>query len=366
MRAQKCEIEKVKKSMTADVRMPEGTISGPAAWRGPDMMANPDRWRFALSAAEVDALETSAQHYLATGAPLAALTVETFPVPIMAQTFTQWRTDLIDGQGFFLLTGLPVDRMSRTVAATIFFGIGTHLGRAVSQNAAGHLLGHVRDVGADPNDPKARIYQTSARQTFHTDSADCVGLLCLKEAKEGGDSLLVSTVSIYNEIARRRPDLLPYLFGTIATDRRGEIPPGAKPYFEIPVLSWYAERLTGIYQRQYIDSAQRFDDAPRLTNAHVDALDLFDSLADDPALHMSMRLAPGDMQFVYNHAMLHDRTGFLDWPEPENRRHLLRLWLSLPGDRPLPKIFEQRFGTVEIGRRGGVMVENTVLNAPLD
>lgn len=354
--------------MTEDfvrLAMPTDRIDGAVAWSGNDMQQHPERWRFALTEPDIGELIEAAEAFLESSKPLATLATNSFPLPGMAATVDAWREMLILGQGFFLLTGLPVAEMSRELAATIFYGLGAHLGRAVSQNAAGHLLGHVRDIGADPNDPNARIYQTAARQTFHTDSADCVGLLCLKEARFGGDSLLVSTVSIFNEVHARRPDLLPYLFGTIATDRRGEVPNGAKPFFEIPVLSWYAERLTGIYQRQYIDSAQRFPEAPRLTDGHIEALDLFDALANDPSLHLSMRLSPGDMQFVYNHAMLHDRTGFTDWPEPENRRHLLRLWLSLPGDRPLPEIFAQRFGSVEVGRRGGVVVDETVLNAPL-
>ena len=92
---------------------------------------------------------------------------------------------------------------------------------------------------------------------------------------------------------------------------------------------------------------------------------LFDALANDPALHLKMRLAPGDMQFVYNHTNLHDRTGFTDWPDPEQRRHLLRLWLSLPDDRTLPPVFAERYGSVEVGNRGGIVVEGACLVAPL-
>jgi hypothetical protein len=109
-----------------------------------------------------------------------------------------------------------------------------------------------------PTDPNTRIYQTAARQTFHTDSADAVGLLCLREAMEGGDSLLVSVETIYNRMRAARPDLLERLFDPIATDRRGEVPEGMKAYMEIPPLSWHAGHLTVFYQRQYIDSAQRF------------------------------------------------------------------------------------------------------------
>lgn len=241
-----------------------------------------------------------------------------------------------------------------------------HLGLARSQNAAGHILGHVRDIGANAADSKTRIYQTAARQSFHTDSADVVGLLCLKTAQSGGASLLVSAQSIYNRMRVERPDLLALLFDSIATDRRGEVPDGAKSYMEIPPLNWHDDKLTVFYQRQYIDSAQRFAGALRLTDAHVAALDMFDALANDPALNFQMQLQPGDMQFVYNHAQLHDRTGFTDWLEPENRRHLLRLWLALPKDRKLPPCFAERYGQIDVGNRGGIVTQHTRLHAPLD
>jgi hypothetical protein len=167
-----------------------------------------------------------------------------------------------------------------------------------------------------------RVYQTNERQSFHTDSSDVVGLLCLQPAKEGGLSLLVSIETVFNEMRHKRPDLLELLFEPIASDCRGEVPEGMLPYLLIPVLSYYKDKITPFYQRQYIESAQRFEDAPRLTSKHFEALDLFDELCNSPDLNLSMMLEKGDIQFVYNHAMLHDRTGFIDWPEVENRRHL--------------------------------------------
>jgi hypothetical protein len=176
---------------------------------------------------------------------------------------------------------------------------------------------------------------------------------------------LVSSTTIFNEMRRRRPDLLKLLLEPIATDRRGELATGEKPYFEIPVFNWHEGYLSAIYQRQYIDSAQRFADAPRLTPAHIEALDLFDSLANDPRLHMFMELRRGDIQLVHNHTLLHDRTAFVDWPEPERRRHLLRLWLAPWDARPLPAVFAQRYGSVTVGARGGIPARGTGLNAPV-
>lgn len=341
-------------------------IEGPSAWLGKDMRANEAAWLHHLGNHEVAALEAAATHFLSLGKDIGEITPEDFPLGEFAHHATALVHKLLHGVGVEVLRGLPIARYSQAFAATIFCGLGAHIGSARSQNAQGHILGHVRDIGADPTDPNSRIYQTSERQTFHTDSADVVGLLCIREAKKGGRSLLVSAESIYNRMRAERPDLLRLLFDPIATDRRGEIPEGAKPFMEIPVFSWHDGKLTVFYQRQYIDSAQRFDGAMRLTAAHVEALDMFDALANDPRLCFGMQLQPGDMQFVYNHSQLHDRTGFTDWPDPAKRRHLMRLWLSPEGDRELPECFRQRYGSIEVGNRGGIITARTRLHAPLD
>lgn len=342
---------------------PEQT--GAAAWYGPEMSTRSD-WLLPLAPSEIAEIEAATQALVARDADIAVLTTGDFPLPTLgAKLRSRVDDEVLNGRGFLLLRGLPVDRWSMREAATAFFGLGAHLGSARSQNGRGHVLGHVQDLGLDVNDPNVRIYQTHERQTYHTDSCDIVGLLCLKTAKSGGLSALVSSTTIFNEMRRRRPDLLELLFEPVATDRRGEVPEGQKPYFEIPVFNWHRGFLTAIYQRQYIDSAQRFADAPRLTARHIEALDLFDSLANDPKLHMFMEFKPGDVQLVHNHTLLHDRTGFIDWPEPERRRHLLRLWLAAARARPLPEIFAQRYGSVTVGDRGGIIVHGTRLHAPL-
>ncbi len=340
-------------------------IDKPSSWTAQQMQSNPDAWLYQLSNEDIADLEQAASHYLKLGKDVGEIDAQTFPLKHFALHLEKLKSKLLTGVGVEVLRGLPISSYTSEFAAAIFCGIGTHIGSARSQNAAGHILGHVRDLGSDPNDPNSRIYTTNERQTFHTDSADVVGLLCIREAKSGGTSLLVSAESIYNRLRKKRPDLLQLLFDPIATDRRGEVPEGHKPFMDIPVFNWFANQLTVFYQRQYIDSAQRFEDAFTLTEKHIEALDAFDALANDPDLHFSMQLQPGDMQFVYNHSQLHDRTGVIDWPEPDRRRHLMRLWLSPQGDRPLPPIFEQRYGSLEIGNRGGIITANTRLHAPL-
>ena len=343
---------------------PEQTTE--AAWYGPEITKRSD-WAMPLTAAEIAEVESATKALASRGADIAAIKAKDFPLPTLASKLkARVSAEVLNGRGFLLLRGLPVERWTMQESATAFYGLGAHLGSARSQNGKGHVLGHVQDLGLDVNDPNVRIYQTHERQTYHTDSCDIVGLLCLKTAKSGGLSALVSSTTIFNEMRRQRPDLLKLLFQPIATDRRGEVPEGQKPYFEIPVFNWHKGFLTAIYQRQYIDSAQRFADAPRLSPKLKEALDLFDALTNDPRLHMFMEFRPGDVQLVHNHTMLHDRTSFVDWPEPERRRHLLRLWLAADEARPLPEVFAQRYGSVTVGDRGGIIVRGTRLQAPLE
>jgi hypothetical protein len=190
--------------------------------------------------------------------------------------------------------------------------------------------------------------------------------MCLQQAKSGGLSSLVSSTTIFNEMRRRRPDLLNVLLQPIETDRRGEVPEGSKPYFNIPVFNYHDGLVSAIYQRQYIESARRFPGVASLTSLQIEALDLLDELANDPRLNLMMELQPGDIQLVHNHTILHDRTAFEDYPEPERKRHLLRLWLAPPGARPLPEVYAERFGSVTPGDRGGVVVPGAKPTIPFD
>ena len=344
--------------------MPRPLVQGKSAWIGSELARRPEEWIYALSAleiAEIDAAVTACR-----GRDIAALTRAGFPLPVFGPVLERVRQELLNGRGFVLLRGLPVEGRPIADSAAAFFGIGAYLGSARSQNAKGHVLGHVRDLGLATSDPNARTYQTTERQHFHTDSCDIVGLLCLKAAKSGGLSSVTSSNSVYNAMAERHPDLVRRLFQPFSTDRRGEIPEGKQPFFDMPVFHDYQGYLSAIYSRTYIRSGQRFPEARRLTDEDVAALDCFDRLAEDTTLRLDMELRPGDIQFVHNHTILHDRTSFVDWPDPERKRHLLRLWLAAPGARPLPPVYAERYGSVEIGDRGGIVCPGTRLHAPLE
>jgi hypothetical protein len=349
------------------ISLPEfSEIKTPSAWRGADLIERSGEWQHFLTDKEIAEIERAVMNFENSAADLKTINPTTFPLPTFCTRLAVWLDEILHGRGFVLLRGLPVERWTRRQAAIAFLGIGSYFGNFRPQNANGHLLGHVKDVGLSSDNPNARIYQTRERQTFHTDSCDVVGLLCLQKARRGGLSAVVSAATIFNEMLRTRPDLLAVLFEPIETDRRGETAAGEKPYFEIPIFNWHAGLLSVIYQRQYIESARRFADVPPLTEQQIAALDLFDSIANDPKLNLLMELEPGDIQLLHNHALLHDRTAFEDYPEPERKRHLLRLWLAPATARPLPKVFAERFGSIEPGRRGGISVAEELCNVPLD
>ena len=319
-------------------------LFGAAVWRGPEMAARDD-WIETFSAAELAEIEAAAGPLADGQVDIATISPQQFNLPTLAPRLARIRHKLLQGRGFVLLRGLPVQRWSLRQSATAFYGLGTHFGAARAQNAKGHLLGHVYDLGLDIGKPSTRYYQTNRELEYHTDSCDIVGLLCLKTSKAGGASRLVSSVTLHDTMLLRRPQLWRALFKPFPTDRRGEVPPGALPWFELPVFNWHKGYLSTIYSGQYIRSAQvNFPAARRLSALEHEALDYFDALSNDPALNMSMEFKPGDMQFVHNHQVLHSRTDFEDWPEPEQRRHLLRLWLAPPGARDLPPAYAQRYG----------------------
>lgn len=341
-------------------------IDGPAAWYGADM-ASSREWIHELDERELKEIDAAVRAFKAGGLGLGEITPETFPLPQMKARLGTILNDVLNGRGFVLVRGFPVERYGIEETAIAYLGIGSYLGSFRSQNAKGHLLGHVRDLGADISKPMTRYYQTNRELEYHTDSCDIVGLICLKTSRSGGESRIVSSVTLYNEMMAKRPDLAAELFHSFPTDRRGEVPEGMKPWFDIPVFNWHEGLLTTIYVGQYIRSAQQlFPEARRLTEREIEALAYLDTLANDPKLNLEMEFRPGDMQFLHNHQLLHSRTDFEDWPEPERRRHLLRLWLAPKEGRPLPEVFAARYGSVNPGERGGIIVKGTKLTFALD
>jgi hypothetical protein len=341
-------------------------IEGPSAWFAADMRARAAEWTCRLSPTEVAEIETALRAVQARGLDIAEITREDFPLPTLGPVLDRLRADVLDGRGFVLLRGVPVEDRPIAESAAIYWGIGAYFGSARSQNAKGHLLGHVYDLGgSSATDPTIRSYATSERQNFHIDRCDVVALLCLRRAKSGGLSAIASSMAVHNVMLARRPDLLDRLYRPLPVDRRGEVPEGKAPFYLAPVFNPHAGTLSVLYSRLHIGSSQRFPEARRLSPEDIEALDMLGALAGDPELCLDMNFMPGDIQFLHNHTILHARTGYEDWPEAERKRHLLRLWLAPPGARALPPVFAECYGGIAPGDRGGIICKGTRLHAPL-
>ncbi len=311
-------------------------IETPAAWVGADFVGNAS-WVHVLSDQALNAIDLAVRGLDVAAKVALSFSKTCFPLGPFSDDLVRYANELENGRGFFLLRGLPVERYSEDELRAIYFGIGLHLGTPVGQNPQGDLLGTVMNVG-DPQDKNTRVFQTNLYLPYHTDPSDVVGLLCLRKAQRGGLSSLVSAAAVYNEILEQAPEYLglyyrTYHYAHLRTDGVGRS----------PVFSFYDNKLSCRYLRQYIELGHEQCDEP-LTAVEREALDLFDRISQAEHMRLDMMLQPGDMQFANNYAVLHSRSAFEDADGLEARRKLLRLWLKMPNARTLAPDFPGRNG----------------------
>ena len=310
-------------------------IDDPAAWRG-DRMGERSDWIVPLDRTMVAELESAVATVAARGIGLFDITRDDFPLPSMGGRFRGLLEALEGGRGFALLRGLPVARWSDAENRIALWGLGTHLGLPVGQDLAGNLLHDVRDTGRRfGSDDSIRYYQTSHAIRLHTDGGDIFALGCVRQGASGGRSLVVSAVEVFNEIARRRPDLAVVLQEDFWMDARGQRPDGARCQV-LPIYTRHDGHLSILLKPEYIYSAQRFDEVPRLSDGQREALELFHQVTRAPGIALEFDMRPGDVLLASNHTIMHGRTEFEDPPGSEHRRLMLRLWLTIPNGRPLP------------------------------
>lgn len=258
-----------------------------------------------------------------------------FRLPLLGPKLRAAYEEVRSGRGFVVLRGLPLEGgLERFMAAV--WGVGTHFGQALSQNAAGELIGHVIDASAQEETP--RMFRSNLELRLHTDITAMIALACWHDAREGGASFLASAATIHEEIARRAPHLLEPLYRGYHYHRLGEEGPGEEPVapYRAPVLTVRNGQVSCRYQRTSIAGGHRALGIP-LTETDLAAFDLFDEVARAPENRFAFSLQRGEMVVINNYAVMHARTKFTEWPEPERRRHLVRLWLDAPGFRDVPR-----------------------------
>lgn len=332
-------------------------VDDAAAWT-PESLRDPERWSYRLSAPERAQIVDATVPLRDRDTPMESIDRSNFVLGSLAAVMEDVRRELLDGRGIVMLRDFPVETLDRRDQAIAYLGLGAYLGRRLSQNREGHLLGHVKDLGGDYSDPNTRGYLTRAEMRFHSDSCDYVGLLCLQTAMRGGESLVASSVSVYNRMLEQRPDLVAVLSQDFYRSRMGEIGPGEDPWYRLPIFCFDADgRFYSVGGGVRMEHAQTLPGVPRYTPAQADALELYRRTIRECAAEIPF--LPGDVQFLNNYVTMHTRRAYDDWPEPSRKRHLLRLWLSDPDSHP-NGLREDSF------RRGILPKPGTALHVPLD
>lgn len=327
-------------------------LEHPSVWRGTELFSRPD-WEQTLTPSERDEIDTALANV--SEKPAEIFSQADFPLPTLERKLQQVQHDLEHGCGACYLRGLDVSNYSTDDAKKIFWGLMSYLGTPVSQSSAGERIFSVRDEGFKMGDQKARGPNTSKRLSFHTDRCDVISFLTLKQAKSGGENQLVSSMYLFNETQKRRPDLWHVLQQPFYYLRHNVDTGNEKPWCRQPVFSIYEGHFACNFLRVLIERAAKSDDLPDLSDEQREALDFLEEVAAEPESHVTFRQQPGDLLLVNNWVLLHRRNEFEDYDDLDQRRHLLRIWLSMPNSRPLHPDFAGNYGATAAGSiRGGM------------
>jgi alpha-ketoglutarate-dependent taurine dioxygenase len=313
--------------------MIDRTIDSPQAWTRETL--GPGAGLVPLPAACASEIEAVLATLRANPLPVLALTPDDFDLPACRAAMAAVKAILDDGVGFSILDRLPLDRMSRAEAVAVYWLLCRMIARPVAQKWDGTMIYDVRDLGRPPGNG-VRPDVTNAEQSFHTDNSynlcppEYVGLLCLQTAREGGLSRVVSFAAAHNEMRRRHPDLLPRLYRPFYFDRQREHAPDDFMVTHHPMFAAEAGRLTARLSRFQVMNGQALAGVP-LDDEGRRAIDALEAIMGRPDMARDFWFEPGQIQLVNNRSLGHKRTAFRDWPEPDRRRHLVRLWLRDAG-----------------------------------
>ena len=331
-------------------------ISDQSVWSGDELLQRAD-WLVQLT--EADVAELSQALDATASIPQEEIDQGNFILPNLAERLASVQKSLEYGSGAALIRGFPLESFNEEQSTRAFYGVSVHVGTPISQSATGERIFNIRDAGFKKDDPRARGPNTNKKLSFHTDRCDVIGFMCLKQAKSGGENFLVSSTAVYNEIADSRPDLLaelkqPYYYKRHTVDLGNE-----SPYCRQPIFSFTDDRFACSFLRVLIDRAYAGDEVPAMTDLQKEALDYLEETCEREDLQYRFYQQPGDLLFLNNWTTLHRRSEFIDHDDPALKRHLLRIWLSVPNSRPIDPLFKDNFGATEAGAiRGGMRAMN--------
>lgn len=324
-------------------------VNGASVWTGNDL-GGKQAICFDLQARHLEALDADMRAARRRDLQTEVIARRDFPLHTIAGELAALSTELQHGRGLLLLRGFPVDEYSLADLEVMYWGLGTHLGVAVSQSVMGDRLGHVIDVS--DTDTHSRAYKSRQELSLHTDLSDVVSFLCVRKAKLGGLSWFASALAIHNEMLATRPDLLMVLYRGFHWHRYGEEAPGAAPVtpWRVPVFSSCEGQVSCRFVRDYIIEAAAHESVETLTDVEMEAIDYFEEIAHRAGMPIKFMLEPGEAVFINNFTSLHAREAFENHQQEEKKRLLLRLWMTVRGGRPVAPAIQIYDG----GRDGGV------------
>ncbi|MBO6519861.1 MAG: TauD/TfdA family dioxygenase [Rhodospirillales bacterium] len=328
-----------------------------AAWRAGDLQ-NDRSWEFNIDDKARAEMAAAVKKAFDPERPLLDYRREDFDLGPAWHTIAAAIREAYHGRGIALVHGLPREGISEQQFELMNWAIGLHSGVARPQGKMSQYISPVRDAGTNYRAANGRGYSSNAKLDFHTDGCDFVTLACYNKAKSGGQSMISSSVTAFLTMLDETPELAEVAHHTsYGFSRQQEEAPDEATFYLQPLVDFADGRLFGKWNRNRVNSAQNLDEVPKLTGLQIEAMEKLDAVLRRPEHMYTMYLQPGDLQILNNHTMLHSRTDYIDYDEPEKKRLLSRLWMAPPDSVQLPDSWGHFFratapGTVRGGIRG--------------
>ena len=251
---------------------------------------------------------------------------------LLKNEILEFKKKILDGFGLFIINGACLKDFSLKEKISIYTLIAEILGELIIQNIKQEKIVEIKDVGKSMQSG-GRYHETKEGGSHHTDSPqwkdvpDYLGLFCVHNAKKGGTNLFLSAYTIHNRILKGRKDLLNILYEKFHFDKRGEFKEGESSTVFEPIFKFKDGKLYFRYLRNYIDAGHDIQNQP-LSESQKEALTYLDNSMLEEDMIMSYDLKPDDMVFSDNHWIIHGRTTFEDFDDPNLKRLMLRTWIK--------------------------------------
>jgi hypothetical protein len=305
---------------------------GKSVWMGKDL-ARSLEWQVQLPHETLADIDASIRRLRGRNVSFDTLAIEDMPLESFRHKLAELKDEITNGRGFVVLRGLPVENYSVAEQKMIYWSFGRHFGTATPQSFLGDLIGDIMDLtDEEPDATRRRGYHSGGAQVMHTDATDIVSMLSLQMAKVGGESRLCSAHTVHNLMLDNCPGLLKQFyegFPLRMPDSDAEAMGRAAFMGRKAAFSFKNGKVSCAHVRGFVERGVKAGDYT-LTPVELAALDVFGAFSNHPDVTLDYVLRPGDMQFFNNRTVLHGRKYFEDYPEKAKRRHLLRLWLTVP------------------------------------